>query len=49
MICRKENADPELYAFVKTMETYRATIDGHTTLVLGTDDAFLHYLVDAQP
>ena len=43
------NADPELYAFLKSMETYRATVDEKTTLVLGTGGDFLHYLEDAGP
>jgi membrane protease subunit HflC len=43
------NVDPELYAFVKSMETYRATVDAQTTLVLGTSGDFLHYLEDAGP
>jgi membrane protease subunit HflC len=43
------NVDPELYAFVKSMETYRATVDDRTTLVLGTSGDFLHYLEDARP
>jgi membrane protease subunit HflC len=42
------NADPELYAFLKSMETYRATIDEKTTLLLGTDGDFLRYLEDAE-
>jgi membrane protease subunit HflC len=41
------SADPELYAFVKSMETYQATVDGKTTLVLGTGGELLHYLEDA--
>ena len=43
------NEDPELYAFLKSMETYRATVDAQTTLVLGTQGDFLHYLEDAGP
>lgn len=43
------NADPELYAFLKSMETYQATVDGQTTLVLGTSSELLRYLEDAGP
>lgn len=43
------NADPEFYAFVKSMETYRATVDNETTLVLGTEGELLRYLEDATP
>ena len=43
------NADPEFYAFVKSMETYRATVDADTTLVLGTEGELLRYLEDATP
>jgi membrane protease subunit HflC len=38
------NRDPELYRFLKTMETYRETIDATTLLVLTTDGEFLRYL-----
>ncbi len=41
------NADPEFYAFVKSMETYQHAVDGNTTLVLGTRGELLHYLEDA--
>jgi len=43
------NEAPELYAFLKSMETYQATVDDQTTLVLGTSGEFLHYLEDAGP
>lgn len=36
--------DAELYRFLKTLETYRTTIDKDTTLVLSTDSQILHYL-----
>jgi membrane protease subunit HflC len=38
------NADPELYEFVKTLETYRTVIDKNTTLVLSTDSDLLRLL-----
>ena len=42
------NRDPEFYRFLKTMETYRATIDPETTLVLTTDGDFYRYLDKAR-
>jgi membrane protease subunit HflC len=38
------NRDPEFYRFLKTMETYRETLDEQTLLVLTTDGEFLKYL-----
>jgi membrane protease subunit HflC len=38
------NRDRELYRFLRTMETYRSTIDKDSWLVLSTDDEFLRYL-----
>ena len=38
------NRDPEFYRFLKTMETYRETLDEDTLLVLTTDGEFLRYL-----
>jgi membrane protease subunit HflC len=43
------NADPELYGFLKSMDTYRQTIDEHTVLLLGTDSEALRYLEDSSP
>jgi membrane protease subunit HflC len=36
--------DPELYRFLRTMETYRATVDAKSTLVLSTDTDLFRYL-----
>ncbi|MCX6546056.1 MAG: protease modulator HflC [Acidobacteria bacterium] len=36
--------DPELYQFLKTMETYRKTFAQDTTLILSTDGEFFKYL-----
>jgi membrane protease subunit HflC len=36
-------ADPEFYAFLRTLETYQA-LGGNTTLVLGADAEFFRYL-----
>jgi len=41
------NRDRELYRFLRTMETYRNTIDKDSWLVLSTDDEFLRYLRSA--
>jgi len=38
------NLDPELYQFLKTLETYRTTLAKDTWLVLSTDSEFLKYL-----
>jgi membrane protease subunit HflC len=45
---RAYNRDPEFYRFLKTMETYRETIDADTTLVLTTDGDFYRYLDKAR-
>jgi len=36
--------DPEFYSFLKTLETYKKTIDGRTTLILSTDSDYFEYL-----
>ena len=36
--------DPELYRFLRTMETYRTTVDSKSTLVLSTDADIFRYL-----
>lgn len=41
------NRDRELYRFLRTMETYRATLDKDTWLVLSTDAEFFRYLSTA--
>ncbi|MCQ9207032.1 MAG: protease modulator HflC [Omnitrophica bacterium] len=40
------NRDPQFYAFLKTIETYKHTIDEGTTLILTTDSEYLTYLKD---
>jgi len=35
--------DPELYAFLRSLEAYRKAIDGKTTLVLSPDTEFFKY------
>jgi len=38
------NLDPEFYQFMKTLETYRTTMDKGTWLLLSTDSEFFKYL-----
>jgi len=38
------NQDPEFYSFLKTLETYRSTVDADTTLILDTDSEYYQYL-----
>jgi modulator of FtsH protease HflC len=38
------NHDPELYGFLKSLETYRSVIDEDTEIVLSTDAPMLKYL-----
>lgn len=39
--------DPEFYSFLRTLEAYRSSIDGSTSLFLGTDADFFRYLQKA--
>ncbi|MGB9005842.1 MAG: protease modulator HflC [Candidatus Aminicenantales bacterium] len=41
--------DPEFYQFWKTLDTYRATLDANTWLILSTDSEFLKYLKSINP
>ncbi|MBU4304995.1 MAG: protease modulator HflC [Candidatus Omnitrophica bacterium] len=41
------NKAPEFYAFLKTLETYKNTIDKTTTLMLTTDSEYFKYLKNA--
>ena len=36
--------NPDFYSFMKTLETYRVTIDGKTTVILTTDSDYYKYL-----
>ena len=38
------NQDPDFYAFLKTLETYKGTIDKDTTIMLSTDSEYYRYL-----
>jgi len=37
------NKDPDFYSFLKTLETYRKTIDSETTLILTTEDEYYRH------
>lgn len=39
-------ADPEFYAFLRTLESYPNTVDESSTLILGTDSEYFRYLRD---
>lgn len=41
--------DPEFYSFLRTLETYKSTIDAATTLILSTDNEYLSYLKGGRP
>ncbi|NQT90444.1 MAG: protease modulator HflC [Candidatus Omnitrophica bacterium] len=43
------NRDPEFYSFVKTLDTYRNTIDKDTNIILSTDSEYFEYLRDTKP
>ena len=38
------NQDPDLYRFMKTLETYRETMDEKSWMILTTDGEFFEYL-----
>jgi membrane protease subunit HflC len=42
------NLDPEFYQFLKTLETYRTSLDSETWLVLSTDSEFLKFLKSSE-
>jgi modulator of FtsH protease HflC len=37
------NKDPEFYSFLKTLETYKKTIDENTSMILSTDSEYFEY------
>jgi membrane protease subunit HflC len=43
------NKDPEFFSFVKTLDVYKDTIDGNTTLILSTDNDFYEYIKNSNP
>jgi len=42
------NRDPEFYAFLKTLETWKDSLDSDTRMLLTTDAEFLRYLKKAR-
>lgn len=38
------NKDPEFYSFIKTLETYKATLGSNTKLIIGADSDFAKHL-----
>jgi len=42
-------ADPDLYAFVKTLETYRQAVGSNSRLILTTDSDLYRFLKEASP
>ena len=36
--------DPEFYSFVKTLETYKTTLDQNSSMVISTDSDFMKYM-----
>lgn len=38
------NRDPEFYSFIQTLDSYKNTMQGSTTLILNTDSEYLKYL-----
>jgi membrane protease subunit HflC len=43
------NKDPELFSFLKTLETYGNTVDGDTTVILTTEGDYFKYLKEISP
>lgn len=41
--------DPELFSFLKTLETYKSTLNGNTTLILTTEGDYFKYLKEITP
>ncbi|MCK9554826.1 protease modulator HflC [bacterium] len=41
------NKSPEFYSFLKTLETYKKTVDKSTTLILTTDSEYYKYFKDS--
>ncbi len=37
------NRDPEFYSFLKTLDTYKNTIDGDTTVIFSSDSEYFEY------
>jgi len=46
---RAYNKDPEFYAFLRTLESYKEGVNSSSMLVLTTDSDYYRYLKDAEP
>jgi membrane protease subunit HflC len=46
---RAYNKDPEFYAFLRTLESYKEGVNSTSTLVMTTDSDFYGYLKNAEP
>jgi membrane protease subunit HflC len=46
---RAYNKDPEFYAFLRTLESYKEGVNSSSMLVLTTDSDFYRYLKNAEP
>jgi membrane protease subunit HflC len=42
------NKDPEFYSFLKTLDTYRDTIDSETTIIFSPENEYLEYFNDTK-
>jgi membrane protease subunit HflC len=42
------SVDADFYQFLKTLETYRSSLDGETVLLLSTDGEFFKFLKGSQ-
>lgn len=43
------NKDPDFYSFMKTLETYRNTVDDKSTIILTTDSDYYKYFKELKP
>lgn len=44
MISVTSGRQAEFYTFLKTLETYRTTVDQHSSVILTTDSEYFKYL-----
>ena len=42
------NKDPEFYSFLKTLDTYKETIDSETTIIFNPENEYLEYFNDTK-
>lgn len=43
------NKDPEFYSFIKTLDTYKDTVDSDTVVILTTDGEYFKYFKEISP